>query len=144
MRALVTGAAGFIGSNLSGRLLDGGAEVIGLDCFTDYYPRPIKEANVATLTGRSGFSFVESTIQVDDEPRVAREHGGRLEALRNDACDFVRTYIPGDVQVVNIGCEAERIQARRHRTSRVVADDQCGGARLRVQDTEGKRISRVE
>ncbi len=70
MRALVTGAAGFIGSNLSGRLLDGGAEVIGLDCFTDYYPRPIKEANVATLTGRSGFSFVESTIQAADLDRL--------------------------------------------------------------------------
>jgi len=70
VRALVTGAAGFIGSNLSGRLLDGGAEVIGLDCFTDYYPRPIKEANVATLTGRSGFSFVESTIQAADLDRL--------------------------------------------------------------------------
>jgi nucleoside-diphosphate-sugar epimerase len=63
MNALVTGAAGFIGSHLSGRLLDRGARVVGLDCFTDYYPRPAKEANLATLTGRPGFSFVETTIQ---------------------------------------------------------------------------------
>jgi nucleoside-diphosphate-sugar epimerase len=66
MNALVTGAAGFIGSHLSGRLLDGGARVTGLDCFTDYYPRPVKEANLAALTGRPGFSFVEATIQGAD------------------------------------------------------------------------------
>ena len=47
MRALVTGAAGFIASHLCGELLDRGAEVIGIDCFADYYPRPIKEANLA-------------------------------------------------------------------------------------------------
>ena len=41
MRALVTGAAGFIGSTLSERLVADGAEVVGLDCFTDYYPRPM-------------------------------------------------------------------------------------------------------
>ena len=39
MKALVTGAAGFIGSHLSGALLDSGATVTGIDCFTDYYPR---------------------------------------------------------------------------------------------------------
>ena len=66
MKALVTGAAGFIGSHLAGRLLDAGATVIGLDCFTDYYPRPMKEANLAALTGRPGFRFVESTIQDAD------------------------------------------------------------------------------
>jgi nucleoside-diphosphate-sugar epimerase len=63
MRALVTGVAGFVGSHLAGRLLDGGTEVLGIDCFTDYYPRPLKEANLATLRGRDRFSFVETTIQ---------------------------------------------------------------------------------
>ena len=66
MNALVTGIAGFIGSTLGGRLLDRGARVTGLDCFTDYYPRPVKEANLATLTGRPGFSFVETTVQDAD------------------------------------------------------------------------------
>jgi len=70
MKALVTGAAGFIGSHLAGRLLDRGAEVTGIDCFADYYPRPIKEANLADLTGRTGFSFVESTIQAADLDRL--------------------------------------------------------------------------
>ena len=39
MKALVTGAAGFIGSHLSAALLDSGASVTGIDCFTDYYAR---------------------------------------------------------------------------------------------------------
>jgi len=62
MKALVTGGAGFIGSHLSERLLAGGAEVIALDSFTDYYPRPIKEANVAGLRGRPGYTLVEAAI----------------------------------------------------------------------------------
>ena len=39
MKALVTGVAGFIGSTLAERLLADGADVVGIDCFTDYYPR---------------------------------------------------------------------------------------------------------
>jgi nucleoside-diphosphate-sugar epimerase len=70
MNALVTGAAGFIGSTLAGRLLDQGARVTGIDCFTDYYPRAAKEANLASLLGRSGFHFVESTIQAADLGRL--------------------------------------------------------------------------
>jgi nucleoside-diphosphate-sugar epimerase len=66
MKALVTGAAGFIGSHLSAALLDRGAKVVGLDCFTDYYPRAIKEANLEVNRTRDGFSFVEARIQDAD------------------------------------------------------------------------------
>jgi nucleoside-diphosphate-sugar epimerase len=70
MNALVTGAAGFIGSHLSTALLDAGARVTGIDCFTDYYPRPLKEANLAPLRARQGFSFVEARLQDVDLPRL--------------------------------------------------------------------------
>jgi UDP-glucose 4-epimerase len=63
MNALITGVAGFIGSTLAGYLLDRGATVAGVDCFTDYYPRRLKEDNLRSLDGRPGFRFVESTIQ---------------------------------------------------------------------------------
>ena len=66
MKALVTGAAGFIASTLSERLIADGADVVGLDCFTDYYPRPMKERNLATLRNSPRFTFVEGTIQDAD------------------------------------------------------------------------------
>jgi nucleoside-diphosphate-sugar epimerase len=70
MNALVTGAAGFIGSTLAARLLDQGARVTGIDCFTDYYPRATKEANLATLLAHPSFRFVDSTIQAADLGRI--------------------------------------------------------------------------
>src|SRR5688500_14058444 len=70
MRALVTGAAGFIGSHLTGLLLDRGAQVTGIDCFTDYYARSIKEANLAHSLGREGFRFVEDRLQDADLPAL--------------------------------------------------------------------------
>jgi nucleoside-diphosphate-sugar epimerase len=66
MRALVTGAAGFIGSTLSERLLEQGHDVVGIDCFTDFYPRSIKERNLKGLLSRPGFRFVERRIQDAD------------------------------------------------------------------------------
>ena len=70
MNVLVTGAAGFIGSHLTAALLDRGARVTGLDCFTDYYPRAIKESNLAVNRERPGFRFVESSIADADLPAL--------------------------------------------------------------------------
>jgi nucleoside-diphosphate-sugar epimerase len=63
MKALITGTAGFIGSTLATTLLDRGDEVVGIDCFTDYYAREIKEGNIADLRTRPGFRFVEARLQ---------------------------------------------------------------------------------
>jgi len=66
VRALVTGAAGFIGSTLTDRLLERGVEVVGIDCFTDYYPRALKEGNLATARRSSRFRFVEDDLLTTD------------------------------------------------------------------------------
>lgn len=63
MKALVTGAAGFIGSTLAERLLRDGADVVGIDCFTDYYPRAVKERNLSGALAHKAFRFIESRIQ---------------------------------------------------------------------------------
>jgi UDP-glucuronate 4-epimerase len=57
MKVLVTGAAGFIGSHVSHRLLDRGDEVVGVDNLNDYYDVALKEARLARLTERPGFEF---------------------------------------------------------------------------------------
>lgn len=66
MKALVTGVAGFIGSNLSKALLARGDSVVGIDCFTDYYAREIKEGNLQPLKAHKNFTFVEAALQTAD------------------------------------------------------------------------------
>jgi nucleoside-diphosphate-sugar epimerase len=66
MRALITGVAGFIGSTLAERLLGDGADVVGIDCFTDYYPRDIKERNLGGSRASKAFRLIDSRIQDAD------------------------------------------------------------------------------
>jgi nucleoside-diphosphate-sugar epimerase len=63
MRCLVTGAAGFIGSHLCERLLAEGHSVVGVDAFIPYYPRPIKEQNLAVARKHGHFTFRELDLR---------------------------------------------------------------------------------
>src|SRR5213592_2421707 len=66
MRALVTGAAGFIGSHLCEALLAEGHQVVGLDALIPYYPREVKEANLEWLYDQPKFTFYELDLRTDD------------------------------------------------------------------------------
>jgi nucleoside-diphosphate-sugar epimerase len=66
VKALVTGAAGFIGSTLTDRLLAEGATVVGIDCFTDYYPRAVKERNLTAARQSPQFQFVDADLLAVD------------------------------------------------------------------------------
>lgn len=65
MTLLVTGCAGFLGSHLSERLIDMGEEVVGVDSFTDYYPRDVKESNLSGLRDRASFTLLELDLGSD-------------------------------------------------------------------------------
>src|SRR4051794_5558171 len=65
MRALVTGASGFIGSHLVERLLAEGATVRGVDCFTDYYDPLLKRRNLGGVVGDANFELVEVDLRSD-------------------------------------------------------------------------------
>jgi UDP-glucose 4-epimerase len=62
LRIMVTGGAGFIGSHLSERLIKEGHDVLGIDCFIDYYPRRLKEENLKGLLTSTNFTFIEKNI----------------------------------------------------------------------------------
>ena len=62
MKCLVTGCAGFIGSNLTDQLLEEGHDVTGIDCFTDYYSERIKKENIAPALENSHFVFIAKDI----------------------------------------------------------------------------------
>ena len=69
MRALVTGCAGFIGSHLVNRLLKVEHKVVGIDCFTDYYPIEIKKANISNALNHSNFRIIRKNILEIDEDK---------------------------------------------------------------------------
>ncbi|HXG55357.1 MAG TPA: NAD-dependent epimerase/dehydratase family protein [Vicinamibacterales bacterium] len=103
MKCLVTGAAGFIGSHLTGALLDRGADVIGIDCFTDYYPRAMKEANLAEHRTRSAFRFVETRLQDGDLPTLLDDvthvfHLAAQAGVRKSWGRDFRTYTANNIE----------------------------------------------
>lgn len=66
LRCVVTGCAGFIGSHIAEALIAQGHQVVGIDCFTDYYPRDIKLANLSALRESPNFTLIEADLLAYD------------------------------------------------------------------------------
>jgi UDP-glucuronate 4-epimerase len=113
-KILITGGAGFIGAHLARKLIDGGAEVVGLDNLNDYYDPQLKRARMAALAEGSRFSHVD--IDLADRKAVEslfQEH--RFDAVVNLAAQagvryslinphsYVDTNIVGFVNILE-GC----------------------------------------
>ena len=111
MKALVTGVAGFIGSTLANTLLDRGAEVVGVDCFTDYYPRAAKESNLEPFRRHPAFRFVDATLQSTDLAKLldGQTHVFHLAAqagVRKSWGRDFRTYTTDNVEATQVLLEA--------------------------------------
>jgi nucleoside-diphosphate-sugar epimerase len=93
MKCLVTGAAGFIGSHLCERLLRDGHAVSGLDAFVPYYPRPVKEANLAAALTHPRFAFFPLDLRSDPLDEVIADadviyHLAAMPGLARSWTDF--------------------------------------------------------
>ena len=73
MKILVTGAAGFVASHLAERLVDLGHEVVGLDCFTDYYARPLKELNAKVAAIVEEYAAAYAALNDDQAKRMLKD-----------------------------------------------------------------------
>lgn len=103
MKILVTGAAGFIGSNLAEKLAKRGDEVVGLDNFNDYYDPRKKRTNEQRLSNYPNFKMVEADIRdrgrmlalFEEEKFDAVAHLAALAGVRN-AVKYPEMYVEVD------------------------------------------------
>ena len=133
MKALVTGAAGFIGSHLTASLLDKGATVVGIDSFTDYYPRAIKERNLEENRLRQGFRFAETSIQDADLPALLDGvthvfHLAAQAGVRKSWGKDFKTYTVNNVDATQMlleACVGRKLERFVHASSSSVYGDRA-------------------
>ncbi len=104
MRVLVTGAAGFIGSNLAEALLRRGDEVVGLDNFNDYYSPAVKRANAAALAAYPRFTLAEVDLRDAEGVAAVLANGpydavAHLAAMANVRYSITRAPLYTDVNI---------------------------------------------
>jgi UDP-glucose 4-epimerase len=111
MKAIVTGAAGFIGSHLSEHLVSAGHTVEGVDVFTDYYPRELKERNLAALRQNPRFTLHECAVADANWPALLEDvswvfHLAAQAGVRKSWGRDFHVYTVNNVEATQILLEA--------------------------------------
>ncbi len=120
MRVLITGSAGFIGSELALRLLERGDEVIGVDCLDPYYDVTLKEARLARTRDHPNYSDIRARIEdraamakafADHQPQrvinLAAQAGVRYSIENPDA--YIDSNLVGFGNILQ-GCRNHRVE----------------------------------
>ncbi len=118
---LVTGAAGFIGSHVSERLLRGGRAVVGLDDLDPYYDVAIKRRNVGALGEHAGFTFVEGDIRDAELVRRLLAEHGVVDVVHLAAKAGVRPSIAAPAEYVDVNVRGTTVLLESARTAGVRA-----------------------
>ena len=108
---LVTGVAGFIGSHMAEALVARGYHVVGVDAFVDFYPRSMKEANLAYLRQVPTFQFIEADLRIADLITLLTEidyifHLAAQPGVRTSWGDSFSSYVEHNVLVTQRLLEA--------------------------------------
>ena len=115
MAVLVTGVAGFIGYHVARALLDRGDEVVGVDIVNAYYDPSLKEARLAEIADRPGYTFLRADIaELDQIKAIAVEHGTAITGVVHLAAqagvrhsltapfDYVRSNLVGHLVMLEV------------------------------------------
>ncbi len=135
---LVTGAAGFVGFHATRYLLDAGFSVLGVDNLNDYYTPALKQARLAALEDRPGFTFAEADIAdaralqtaIGDADlthilHLAAQAGVRY-SLENPRA-YVDSNLVGHLNILEIARHAPNLKHLAYASSSSVYGDRDGG-----------------
>ncbi len=113
MNCLVTGAAGFIASHLCRRLLNEGFKVVGIDSFTDFYPKRIKEKNIKPLKKEKNFEFIAEDLNDLSLKRILKKtdyvfHHAAQAGVRTSWGDNFSVYLKNNIEATQKLLEAAK------------------------------------